>query len=136
MIDLIIKVFNDFKDAFSNILVYTIASILFILFIILILWLFKYLFTRIGWFKNSKFKSWFDKISTYIVGYVLKRATKNEELSKINMELYNTLDEKIDKTKEDKKEEVKLPNIPDSPLVNTDTKEQDEGKDNYLPKGV
>lgn len=136
MIDLIIKVFNDFKDAFSNILIYTIASILFILFIILILWLIKYLFTKIGWFKNSKFKSWFDKISTYIVGYVLKRATKNEELSKINMELYNTLDEKIDKTKEDKKEEVKLPNIPDSPLVNTDTKEQDEGKDNYLPKGV
>lgn len=117
---------EKFMNIFSNLLDFAIENLVIllvsfgvILFFVLLLFLIKFILKRFK-IKNKKLQVWLILLFNFLTFSFLRRFNKNEELNKINMLLYDSLDESLDKDKDYKetKESVLKDrfNIPDSPL--------------------
>lgn len=128
---------EKFTNIFSNLLEFAVENIVIlsvslgvIAFFVLLLFLTKFLLKKLN-IKNSKLQTWLILIFNFLTFNFLNKISKNEELNKINMILYDSLDESLDKDKEYKSLKESLIknrlNIPDSPLKKKE--EVEEGDD-------
>lgn len=113
------NIFTNLVDFAIENLVILLVSFGMILFFVLLLFTIKLILKRFN-IKNKKLQVWLILIFNFLTFSFLRKFSKNDELNKINMILYDSLDESLDKDKEYKETKESIIkdrlNIPESPL--------------------
>lgn len=114
------NILHNLFDYGVEILLVLLFSFLLICFLIGLLFLIKFLLRKLN-IKNKKIQGWLILLINLITFNFLKRISKDEELNKVNMLLYDALDEKLHQKDENylqTKEKLITDRIqiPDSPL--------------------
>lgn len=114
------NILHNLFDYGIEILLVLLFSFLLICFLIGLLFLIKFLLRKLN-IKNKKIQGWLILLINLITFNFLKRISKDEELNKVNMLLYDALDEKLHQKDENylqTKEKLITDRIqiPDSPL--------------------
>lgn len=134
---------EKFMNIFSNLVEFAIENLVILLvsfgvivFFVLLLFSIKFILKRFN-IKNKKLKIWLILIFNFLTFSFLRRFSKNDELNKINMILYDSLDESLDKDQDYKETKASVIkdrlNIPESTLKKKEEKPDLGDDDVKLP---